>query len=77
MDLFIKSLKVFLAKNDNFVDKIGDITERDETLKKMEKCGNNSVPILRTLYNFYLQFGISDFTDLKVLANIGIDAVQY
>ncbi|MDE5908034.1 MAG: hypothetical protein K2H52_04740 [Lachnospiraceae bacterium] len=43
-----------------YYSKIGDIEERNETLKKIEKCGNNSVPIMRTLYNFYLQFGMLD-----------------
>lgn len=40
--------------------KIGDVEERNETLEKMEECGKNSIPILRTLYNFYLQFGMLD-----------------
>lgn len=43
-----------------YYSKIGDIEERNETLKKIEKCGKNSVPIMRTLYNFYLQFGMLD-----------------
>lgn len=43
-----------------YYSKTGDIDERNETLQKIEKCGNNSVPIMRTLYNFYLQFGMLD-----------------
>ncbi|WP_147345372.1 sensor histidine kinase [Roseburia sp. OF03-24] len=27
-------------------------------MKKIEKCGIDSIPIMRTLYNFYLQFGM-------------------
>lgn len=41
-----------------YYSKIGDAQERNEVLKKMEKCGQESIPILRTLYNFYLQFGM-------------------
>lgn len=43
-----------------YYSKTGDMEERNETLKKIEKCGSNSVPIMRTLYNFYLQFGMLD-----------------
>lgn len=43
-----------------YYSKIGDTEERDEALKKIEKCGNSSIPIMRTLYNFYLQFGMLD-----------------
>ena len=43
-----------------YYSRIGDTEERDETLKKIEKCGNNSIPIMRILYNFYLQFGLLD-----------------
>lgn len=43
-----------------YFSKIGDIAERNETLRKIERCGNNSIPIMRTLYNFYLQFGMLD-----------------
>lgn len=41
-----------------YFSKIGAISDRDEILKKMEKCGEKSIPIMRTLYNFYLQFGM-------------------
>ena len=43
-----------------YFSKIGAISERDEALRKMEKCGEKSIPIMRTLYNFYLQFGMLD-----------------
>lgn len=36
------------------------IENRNEALKKIEKCGKESIPIMRTLYNFYLQFGMLD-----------------
>lgn len=43
-----------------YYSKIGDIESRNETLEKIEKCGEKSIPIKRTLYNFYLQFGMLD-----------------
>ena len=43
-----------------YYSKVGDVEGRNETLRKIEKCGNKSVPIMRTLYNFYLQFGMLD-----------------
>lgn len=43
-----------------YFSKTGDIEERNLALNKIEKCGNKSTPILRTLYNFYLQFGMID-----------------
>lgn len=43
-----------------YYSKIGDISGRDESLRKIEKCGATSIPIMRTLYNFYLQFGMLD-----------------
>lgn len=41
-----------------YYSKIGNIDDRNNALKKIEICGSNSIPILRTLYNFYLQFGM-------------------
>lgn len=41
-----------------YYSKIGNINDRNNALKKIEICGSNSIPILRTLYNFYLQFGM-------------------
>lgn len=41
-----------------YYSKTGNIEERNGTLRKIEKCGNDSIPIMRTLYNFYLQFGL-------------------
>lgn len=41
-----------------YYSKIGNIEDRNEALKKIETCGHNSIPIMRTLYNFYLQFGM-------------------
>lgn len=43
-----------------YYSKIGNIEKRNHSLKKIETCGRNSVPIMRTLYNFYLQFGMLD-----------------
>lgn len=43
-----------------YFSKTSNIEERNLALKKIEKCGSNSIPILRTLYNFYLQFGMID-----------------
>lgn len=43
-----------------YYSKIGDIENRNEALKKIEKCGKESISIMRTLYNFYLQFGMLD-----------------
>lgn len=43
-----------------YYSKIGNIEERNLILKKIEVCGRRSVPIMRTLYNFYLQFGMLD-----------------
>lgn len=43
-----------------YYSKIGNIENRNHALKKIKKCGRNSVPIMRTLYNFYLQFGMLD-----------------
>lgn len=41
-----------------YYSKIGNIEDRNNALKKIEICGRNSIPIMRTLYNFYLQFGM-------------------
>lgn len=41
-----------------YYSKIGNIDDRNNALKKIEICGRNSIPIMRTLYNFYLQFGM-------------------
>ena len=41
-----------------YYSKTGDIENRNQALKKIENCGKNSIPIMRTLYNFYLQFGM-------------------
>jgi len=41
-----------------YYSKIGNIEDRNNALKKIEKCGIDSIPIMRTLYNFYLQFGM-------------------
>lgn len=41
-----------------YYSKIGNIEDRNNTLEKIEICGKNSIPIMRTLYNFYLQFGM-------------------
>jgi len=41
-----------------YYSKIGDVEERNKALEKIEICGRESIPILRTLYNFYLQFGM-------------------
>ena len=43
-----------------YFSKTGNISERNSALEKIEKCGNSSKPIMRTLYNFYLQFGMLD-----------------
>lgn len=43
-----------------YYSKIGNIEDRNNALKKIEICGQNSIPIMRTLYNFYLQFGMLD-----------------
>lgn len=43
-----------------YYSKIGNIEDRNEALKKIKICGQNSIPIMRTLYNFYLQFGMLD-----------------
>ncbi|MDO5151701.1 MAG: histidine kinase dimerization/phospho-acceptor domain-containing protein [Oscillospiraceae bacterium] len=43
-----------------YYSRIGDIEDRNDALKKIEICGQNSIPIMRTLYNFYLQFGMLD-----------------
>lgn len=43
-----------------YYSKIGNIDDRNNALKKIEICGRNSIPIMRTLYNFYLQFGMLD-----------------
>lgn len=43
-----------------YYSRTGNMEERDQSLIRIEKCGNKSVPILRTLYNFYLQFGMPD-----------------
>lgn len=43
-----------------YYSKIGSIEDRNNALKKIEICGKNSIPIMRTLYNFYLQFGMLD-----------------
>lgn len=64
---FLKHPEVKTQENFNvlyelvfYYSKIGDIEERNEALRKIDKCGNNSAPIMRTLYNFYLQFGMFD-----------------
>lgn len=41
-----------------YYSKMGDVENRNEILQKIEKCGKESIPIMRTLYNFYLQFGM-------------------
>ena len=41
-----------------YYSKMGDVENRNEVLQKIEKCGKESIPIMRTLYNFYLQFGM-------------------
>lgn len=41
-----------------YYSKMGNIEDRNDALKKIEICGRNSIPIMRTLYNFYLQFGM-------------------
>lgn len=41
-----------------YYSKTGNNEDRNNALKKIEVCGQNSVPIMRTLYNFYLQFGM-------------------
>ena len=43
-----------------YYSKIGNIDDRNNALRKIEICGRNSIPIMRTLYNFYLQFGMLD-----------------
>lgn len=48
--------------------KIGSIEDRNNALKKIELCGRNSIPIMRTLYNFYLQFGmLNKATEIKAV----------
>lgn len=41
-----------------YYSKMGAVENRNEVLQKIEKCGKESIPIMRTLYNFYLQFGM-------------------
>ena len=41
-----------------YYSKMGNIEDRNDALKKIEIRGRNSIPIMRTLYNFYLQFGM-------------------
>lgn len=41
-----------------YYSKIENIEERNNALEKIEICGRDSVPIMRTLYNFYLQFNM-------------------
>lgn len=41
-----------------YYSRVGNVKERNLALKKIEACGSGSVPIMRTLYNFYLQFGM-------------------
>jgi signal transduction histidine kinase len=41
-----------------YYSNVGNVKERDLALKKIELCGRDSMPIMRTLYNFYLQFGM-------------------
>lgn len=43
-----------------YYSQVGEIDERNKALKKIARCGQDSVPIMRTLYNFYLQFGMLD-----------------
>ncbi len=43
-----------------YYSKIGDISARNKALEKMEECSKKSIPIMKTLYNFYLQFGMLD-----------------
>lgn len=43
-----------------YYSKIGNVEERNLILEKIEICGRKSIPIMRTLYNFYLQFGMLD-----------------
>ncbi|MEY8423085.1 ATP-binding protein [Lachnospiraceae bacterium 38-14] len=43
-----------------YYSQMGDVEKRDKTLEKIEVCGRESIPIMRTLYNFYLQFGLLD-----------------
>lgn len=43
-----------------YYSKTGDIENRNHVLKKIEKCAKDSIPIMRTLRNFYLQFGLLD-----------------
>lgn len=45
-----------------YYSKTGNNEDRNNALKKIEVCGQNSVPIMRTLYNFYLQFGMINKT---------------
>lgn len=54
-----------------YYSKTGNIEERNNALKKIEKSGSNSLPIMRTLYNFYLQFGMFDKA-LEINSNISI-----
>lgn len=54
-----------------YYSKTGNIEERNDALKKIEKSGSNSLPIMRTLYNFYLQFGMFDKA-LEINSNISI-----
>lgn len=43
-----------------YYSKIGNVEERNLILEKIEVCGRESIPIMRTLYNFYVQFGMLD-----------------
>lgn len=60
-----------------YYSKTGDIDNRNQALKKIEKCGKNSIPIMRTLYNFYLQFGMLDEASKinKILSQMEIENV--
>ena len=49
-----------------YFDSIGNIELLDKTLKKMRNSAESSIPIARTLYNFYLTF--DRFEDAQILS---------
>ena len=50
----------------HYFDSIGNIELLDKTLKKMRNSAESSIPIARTLYNFYLTF--DRFEDAQILS---------
>lgn len=56
-----------------YYSKTNNERQRNISLERIEVCGRQSKPILRTLYNFYLQFGM---LDKAVMVNTKITQMQ-